>query len=75
MEFRKMEVKVFGLMLSGARSIAPMGRDNAASEDEVLDVPRTVYKETTPDRSSMFVGQKVGLSGRQPNARVPDIAR
>lgn len=49
-----MEEEMFRLMVSGTRSIAPMGRDNATSEDDILNVLRTVYKETAPDRRSMF---------------------
>ncbi len=49
-----MEEGMFRLMVSGTRSIAPMGRDNAASEDDILNVLRTVYKETAPDRRSLF---------------------
>ena len=49
-----MEEEMFRLMVSGTRSIAPMRRDNAAREDDILNVLRTVYKETAPDRRSMF---------------------
>ena len=57
-----MEDGMFRLMVSGTRSIAPMGRDNAASEDDILNVLRTVYKETTPDRRSMFASSEMSAA-------------
>ena len=57
-----MEDGMFRLMVSGTRSIAPMVRDNAVSEDDILNVLRTVYKETTPDRRSMFASSEMSAA-------------